>query len=93
MDNITCLTCNAKGLESPLKRRKVLNQLKEYNCAVAMLQETHLSEKEHMKLRREWVEQQYSSSDQNGKKRVAILFNRSIYFCREKLSVTKREDI
>lgn len=50
-----------------------------------MLQETHLSEKEHLKLRREWVDQQYSSSYHNGRKRgVTIIFNKSIYFSHEK---------
>lgn len=83
--DLICVTYNVKGLGSPIKRKKVLNQLKKLNCAIAMLQETHLTEKEHMKLRREWVDQQYSSSYQNGRKRgVVILFNRSVYFCHEK---------
>lgn len=77
MDSLICVTYNVKGLGSPIKRKKVLNQLKKFNCAIAMLQETHLSDKEHMKLRREWVDQQYSSSDQSGRKRgVAILFSK-----------------
>lgn len=63
----------------------MLNQLKKLNCAVAMLQETHLSEKEHVKLRREWVDQQYNSSYQNGRKRgLSILFSKTIYFCHER---------
>lgn len=77
MDSLICVTYNVKGLGSLIKRKKVLNQLKKFNCAIAMLQETHLSDKEHMKLRREWVDQQYSSSDQSGRKRgVAILFSK-----------------
>lgn len=73
-----------------MKRKKVLNQLKKLNCAIAMIQETHLSDREHMKLRREWVDQQYSSSFGNGRKRgVAILFNKSVYFCHEKTFADK----
>jgi len=85
MDNLICVTYNVKGLGSPIQRKKVLNHLKKLNVAIAMLQEMHLSDKEHMKLRREWVDQQYSSSHQTGRKRgVAILFNKSVYFCHEK---------
>lgn len=90
MDNLICVTYNVKGLGSPIKRKKILNQLKKLNCAVAMLQETHLSEKEHVKLRREWIDQQYSSSFQNGRKRgVVILFNKSVYFSHEKTFTDK----
>lgn len=85
MEELICVTYNVKGLCSPIKRKKVLNQLKKLNCAIAMIQETHLSAKEHVKLRREWVDQQYSSSFEGGRKRgVAILLNKSIYFCHKK---------
>lgn len=50
-----------------------------------MIQETHLSHKEHAKLRQEWVDQQYSSSSEGRRKRgVAILVNKSVYFCHNK---------
>ena len=52
-------------------------------CSIALLQETHLSEGEHKKLRWEWVNQVYSASF--GKKRgVAILINKSLAFSLEK---------
>lgn len=85
MKDLICVSYNVKGLNSPIKRKKVLNQLKNFGCSIAMLQETHLSEREHRKLGREWVEQQYSSTYQDGRKRgVAILVNRSTYFHHEK---------
>lgn len=83
MDNLICVTYNVKGLGSPIKRKKVLNQLKKLNCAIAMLQETHLSDKEHMKLRREWVDRNIAPHIKAGE-RVVILFNKSVYFCHEK---------
>lgn len=50
-------------------------------CSIALLQETHLNEEEHQKLKREWVDQVYSSSYEKHKKRgVAILFSKSVFF-------------
>lgn len=77
---------NIKGLGSPVKRKKILNQLKALHCSVAMLQETHLSEAEHLKLRRDWVEQIYSASHEGGRKRgVAILIRRNVFFKSKKV--------
>ena len=48
-------------------------------CSIALLQETQLSEKEHIKLKREWVNLVYCAS--NGKKRgVAILISKTLAF-------------
>lgn len=53
-------------------------------CSVALIQETHLSQTEHLKLKREWVDQLYSASCGSKKKRgVAILFQKSVYYSNE----------
>lgn len=56
------ITWNVKGLGHVIKRKKVLTFLKKEKVKVAMLQETHLSDSEHLKLKRDWVGQVYYSS-------------------------------
>lgn len=84
MDKLTLVTYNIHGLNHPIKRKKVLSQLKKMQCSIALLQETHLTDTEHNKLRREWVNLVYSAS--NGKTRgVAILISKTLPFCTEKV--------
>lgn len=78
------VTYNVHGLNHPIKRKKIMSQMKKMQCSIALLQETHLTESEHTKLRREWVNLVYSAS--NGKKRgVAILISKNLPFCTEKV--------
>ncbi len=67
MNNLIIATYNVHGLNHPMKGKKVYNQLKKLQCSIALLQETHLLEGEHKKLRREWVSHVYYASF--GKKR------------------------
>lgn len=84
MDKLTLVTYNVHGLNHPIKRKKVISQLKKMQCSIALLQETHLTDTEHNKLRREWVNLVYSAS--HGKTRgVAILISKTLPFCTEKV--------
>lgn len=84
MDKLIITTYNVHGLNHPIKRKKIITQLKKTQCSVALLQETRLTEIEHTKLRREWVNLVYSAS--NGKNRgVAILISKTLAFCTEKV--------
>lgn len=75
------ISYNVNGLHSPIKRKKILGQLKSFNCHIAFLQETHLSDIEHDKLKRSWAQQVFYSSHKSGRKRgVAILIHRQINF-------------
>lgn len=81
MTVLKCISYNINGLNNPIKRKKLLGELKKRQCSIAFIQETHLLTSEHTKLKWEWVEVVCSSSCSLGKKRgVAILFNKSIYF-------------
>lgn len=42
-------TWNVRGVHSPIKRRKILTFLKKENIDIALLQETHLDDVEHLK--------------------------------------------
>uniref|UniRef100_A0A3Q3G7C3 exodeoxyribonuclease III n=1 Tax=Labrus bergylta TaxID=56723 RepID=A0A3Q3G7C3_9LABR len=62
------------------KRQKLLSYLKKENCQIGFLQETHLSDLEHIKLRRTWVGQVFYSSYNSSSPGVAILMHRSLAF-------------
>ena len=84
MSNLTIITYNVHGLNHPIKRKEIYSQLKKLHCSIALLQETHLPEGEHKKLKREWVGQVFNASF--GKKRgVTILINRTLAFSSEKV--------
>lgn len=69
-----------KGLNSPIKRNKVLNHLKSLNTRIAFLQETHLTLSDHLKLSRGWVGQLYHSSFSSKARGAAILIHKSVPF-------------
>lgn len=59
--SIKVIKYNVNSLGNPIKRRKIMTNLKREEVEVALLQETHLSDSEHEKLKR-WRFSQYSSS-------------------------------
>lgn len=77
--SIKVITYNVNGLGNPIKRSKIMAILKREEVEVALLQETHLSDPEHEKLKR-WRFSQYSSSCRQGSKRVAILISNKLNF-------------
>lgn len=68
-------TWNVKGLGHPIKRKRVLTFLKKEKVNIAFLQETHLSDIEHQKLKRDWVGQVFFSSYTTQKRGTAILIH------------------
>ena len=50
----TLITWNVRGMGSPAKRHKVLMMLKRRGAHIALLQETHISKGEALKLQKRW---------------------------------------
>lgn len=75
------LSLNVNGLGNPVKRSKIINKLKKEKTLVNLLQETHLSEAEHEKLKRFGFRHTYYSSHYNTRQRgVTILISNHIQF-------------
>ena len=55
MSNIKIVTLNVKGINHVVNRHKILYTLKKDKVQVALLQETHLTDLEHLKLKHDWV--------------------------------------
>lgn len=80
-DNLKVVSLNVNGLRDPVKRSRVLAKLKKDKSQVLMLQETHLSNEEHNKMRRFGYLHSFYSSCKNSRKRgVAIMVPNSLNF-------------
>ena len=94
MHAIKIATYNVNGLVNPIKRSKILTKLKRDKVEVEFLQETHLSDIEHTKLKRMGFKYQFSSSYANGYRRgVAILISNKICFKSLFERGTQKEDM
>lgn len=71
-------TWNIKGSHSPIKRKKVLLALKKEGVDIALLQETHLNDTEHLKLQQCGFEHVFFSSFSSKSRGVAILIKKSV---------------
>lgn len=85
MSNTKIITLNVKGMNQVVKRCKILSMLKKGKVQVALLQETHLTDLEHLKLKCDWVGQIYYSSFNSKSKWVAILIHKHLTFTLDKV--------
>lgn len=74
------VTWNVKGIGHPIKRTKILTALKKEKVEIALLQETHLTPEEHLKMHKDWVGQVFFSSFKTNSRGVAILINKHTPF-------------
>uniref|UniRef100_A0AAX7U0C5 exodeoxyribonuclease III n=1 Tax=Astatotilapia calliptera TaxID=8154 RepID=A0AAX7U0C5_ASTCA len=71
---------NVKGLNHPVKRRKVLSHIKQFKAAVVFLQETHLRDSDNSRLMSRWAGQHFHSTFQAKARGVSILIDQNIPF-------------
>lgn len=75
------VTFNVNGVLNPIKRHKILTKLRREKAQFALLQETHMSQAEHLKLKRMGFRHVFSSADgANHKKGVATLISNAINY-------------
>uniref|UniRef100_A0A3B3HR51 Uncharacterized protein n=1 Tax=Oryzias latipes TaxID=8090 RepID=A0A3B3HR51_ORYLA len=80
---LALLKCLAFDLciHHPIKRKKILSSFKKEKVQIAFLQETrNLVDKEHMKLKRDWIGRAHSSSFSSNSRGVAVLIHKSVPF-------------
>src|SRR4029434_10935970 len=82
-DKVKIISYNVNGLLNPIKRSKILTKMKKERAHVVYLQETHLNDKEHEKLKRMGFTNLFFSSYKLGHRR-AILISKQVNF--EKIS-------
>lgn len=73
MHAIRILTYNVRGLNTPMKRQKILRELKQYSIDIAFLQETHITLESRIRLySNAYPEWYYGDTPIKGAKGVAI---------------------
>lgn len=75
-----CLVWNVRGVNNYVKRKRILSYLKQHNIDIALLQETHLTDKEHVKLKQGGYSHIFFSSFTSQARGVAILLHRNVPF-------------
>uniref|UniRef100_H3ANA3 exodeoxyribonuclease III n=1 Tax=Latimeria chalumnae TaxID=7897 RepID=H3ANA3_LATCH len=74
---LTYISWNINGINHPIKRKRILNFLNSHQAQVALLQEMHLTQAEHEKLRRGWVGNCFYSSYSSKARGMVILLSQS----------------
>lgn len=64
---IKLVSLNINGILNPVKRSKMLSQLKRDKVQIAYIQESHLSDNEHAKLNKMGYTKVYFSSHDSGR--------------------------
>jgi len=73
-------TWNCKGLNGAIKRGNIFAHLKKLGTNIAFLQETHLKNRDHTLLRKNWVGQVFHSSFNSKSRGTAIIISKDVPF-------------
>lgn len=95
MNSISLVSLNVNGLNNPIKRSKIILKMRKLKAQVVFMQETHLSQEEHEKLKKfGFRNTYYSTCKQSNKRGVAILIQNSNNFeCLKEIKDLQRDDI
>lgn len=52
-NKLNCISWNVKGINTPMKRKKIITYLKRLSTSIAFIQEMHLTDVEHLKFKRD----------------------------------------
>lgn len=86
---ITLCSWNIKGANEPIKQGKILSHLKSLSVDIIFLQETHLKNDSHNRLRCRWIGQLYHSNFLSKAWGTAILIRKGIPFKHKETIVDK----
>ena len=73
---------NVKGLDHPVKRRRLFSHIKQFKPAFIFLQEKHIRGSDNTRLMSRWAEQHFHSSFQAKARGVSVLVDQNIPFVR-----------
>lgn len=78
--SLNFVSWNVKGLNHPVKRRRVFSHIKQFKATFVFLQETHIRGSDSTRLMSQWAGQHFHSSFQAKARGVSILVDPNIPF-------------
>ena len=81
---VKIISWNCKGLNGAIKRGNILSHSKKLEMDIGFLQETHLKDQDHKRLKTKWIGQVYHSNFPVKNRGAAIIIKKSIPFLHQK---------
>lgn len=87
---VKIISWNCKGLNGAIKWGNILSHLKKLEMDIGFLQETHLKDQDHKRLKTKWIGQVYHSNFRVKNRGAAIIIKKSIPFSASKVIADPR---